>query len=200
MCGVIALACRDADDPSTARSFRELAELFPTLGAKASQVDAQPAFSDGKAKKKDRVAVGAAEVGRHFVKLQQLRTKANKGVRILAAQDLLQRFCARLHVDIDGERAATAVLDALAKYGRTRGQRQASEAAAAILYATKHLTAAVNVPTAKEIALVTKVSEATILSSYQELVGSKTGAVLNRVFAEELAEAKTARDRARRPC
>ena len=48
-------------------------------------------------------------------KLQQLRMKTNKGVRILAPQDLLQRFCARLHVDIEGERAATAVLEVLQK-------------------------------------------------------------------------------------
>ena len=43
------------------RSFRELAELFPTLGAKAAQ-EAPPAFDKGK--KKDRVAVGAAEAAR----------------------------------------------------------------------------------------------------------------------------------------
>jgi transcription initiation factor TFIIIB Brf1 subunit/transcription initiation factor TFIIB len=158
MCAVINLAYREEADASAGLEFRKFEEVFPKVTAK--------------------------EVYKYFQRFKHQRT-ISATTRALDPQDLLPRMCAKLQVTIECERKSCEVLAIMSKCGEIGGKRQSTLAAAAILYAGKHLTTS-PVPNLRELAKQAGVKEKTVKDMYEKLRQGRVGKRLDDKFGEEI--------------
>jgi len=153
LCAVINLAYREEAD-TAGLEFRKFETVFPKVTER--------------------------EVSRHFKNFQRQRTMV-ASTRLLDPRDLLPKMCAKLQVPLDCERKAFEVLDVMTKSGDFIGKRQATQAAAAILYTSKHLTTS-PVPNVRELAKLAGVKEQTVKNMYEKLLKRKSGSRLDQEF------------------
>jgi transcription initiation factor TFIIIB Brf1 subunit/transcription initiation factor TFIIB len=170
LCAVINLAYREEADSSAGLEFRKFEAVFPSVTDK--------------------------EVSRHFVKFKRQRAIV-ASTRGLDPQDLLPRMCQKLQVTMDCERKALEVLDIMTESADFQGRKQATQTAAAILFAARHLTTG-PVPNPRDLGKQAGVQEKTVKDMYEKLKSGRSGFRLNHKFGDEIARLEEQRIAARR--
>merc|ERR1719326_2285126 len=98
---------------------------------------------------------------------------------------------------MDCERKALEVLDIMKESMDFIGKKQATQTAAAIFFAARHLTAG-PVPNPRDLGKQAGVQEKTVKGMYEKSKSGRSGSRLNQKFGDEIARFEEQRIAARR--